>query len=119
MVEVLVAKKFPPKVHAAVVSRAESDAGYPACEAMIPGVCTGSMEHWHHRQLRSQGGEHTVPNGLGCCSKCHNAIHADPATSYEQGWLVHGWDDPAKIVVLRRGHWVQLREDGSFVGVKF
>ena len=113
------AKRFPPKVHAAVVSRAESDADHPACEVMIPGVCTGSMEHWHHRQLRSQGGEHTVVNGLGCCSKCHNRIHADPSTSYEHGWLVHGWDDPAKIVVQRRGHWVQLHEDGSYVGVKF
>ena len=113
------AKRFPPKVHAAVVSRAESDTSHPVCEAMIPYVCKGSMAHWHHRKLRSQGGEHTVTNGLGVCDACHNKIHADPATSYEKGWLVHGWDDPAKIVVQRRGCRVQLREDGSFVGVKF
>lgn len=110
---------MPPAVYEAVKLRSESDSPYPVCEAMIRGVCTGTPEAWHHRQMRSQGGKHEVVNGFAICAACHSWIHAHPSESYEHGWLVHGWDDPATRIVMRRGHWVQLREDGNYVGVKF
>jgi hypothetical protein len=33
------------------------------------------------------------------CRPCHEHVHAHPAESYEQGWLVHTYDDPAGIPV--------------------
>ena len=113
-------EKVPKKILDICKSRSEMDVSQlPICEVIASRGCNGIATDFHHRQMRSQGGGHHVVNCLMACRFCHNAIHADPSTSYEHGWLVHGWDDPAKIVVLRRGHWVQLREDGSFVGVKF
>lgn len=97
----------------AVVSRAESGVSHPACEAMIPGACTGSMQEWHHRKLRSQGGGHEVVNGLGVCAGCHRAIHADPSRAYEHGWLVRGYHEPADMPVFRRGEWVFLTMEGG------
>ena len=109
---------MPERVYRAVMDRAEDMAGWPACEVMIPGVCGGLAEHWHHRQLRSQGGEHVVVNGIGICHDCHDYIHGHPSESYDNGWLVHGWDDPADEPVLRRGRWVLLHEDGTTTEVE-
>lgn len=108
-------KRMTDRQYRAVVERAESDAGYAACEAMIPGVCTGAMQHWHHRKLRSQGGGHSAVNGLGLSSNCHNAIHADPKRAYDNGWLVRGFHEPEDKPVLRRGIWVELTEEGGIV----
>ena len=107
--------RMPERVYRAVMDRAEDMAGWPACEALIPGVCGGVAEHWHHRQLRSQGGEHVVVNGIGICSDCHDYIHGHPAESYRNGWLIHGWDDPAKTPFLRRGVWSQPMENGTVI----
>lgn len=107
--------RMPERVYRAVMDRAEDMAGWPACEALIPGVCGGVAEHWHHRQLRSQGGEHVVVNGIGICHDCHDYIHGHPAESYRNGWIVHGWDDPAKTPFLRRGVWSQPMENGTVI----
>lgn len=60
----------------------------------------------HHRHLRSQGGMGTLDNGISLCGSgttgCHGWVHAHPALSYEAGWLVHSWDDPATVQVRRR-----------------
>ena len=71
------------------------------CEVLIPWAgCTGSAEHIHHRQLRSQGGAHDLDNCLAICHRCHSFIHAYPARSYECGWLVRSVDSPADVVVV-------------------
>lgn len=102
-------------MYVAVVERA-SDAGYPACEAMIRGVCVGVGQHWHHRQLRSQGGEHKPENGLFICHLCHDHIHKHPKESYENGWLVRSHEQPENIPVSRRGCRVLLIGE-TFEGV--
>ena len=107
-------KRMPESVYRAVMDRAEGMAPEPECEAIVDwSECAGRAHHWHHRVLRSQGGEHTVPNGLGVCDSCHRAIHADTARAYDNGWLVHSWDSPVLTPVLRRGVWVLLNEDGT------
>lgn len=111
-------KRMPRTVYRAVFERAEDMAGWPACEALIPGVCGGVAEHWHHRQLRSQGGEHVVVNGIGICSDCHTYIHGHPAESYRNGWIVHPYDYPEDEPVLRRGRLVLLHEDGTMTEVE-
>lgn len=112
------AKQIPPQVRRVVVERAERDAGYPACEIMQPGVCQGQVQHWHHRRLRSQGGEHSVENGLGVCHACHDYLHKHTGEAYARGWLVHGWKKPGEQPVLRRGRWVLLNEHGTWINEK-
>ena len=84
-----------------------------ACEAMIPGVCVGAMQHFHHRKMRSQGGEHTVHNGLGVCHACHAYIHANPAWSYERGLLIRGRDEATWPPKYYRGVYRKEEQDGS------
>jgi hypothetical protein len=33
------------------------------------------------------------------CWQCHEQIHREPAWAYEHGYLVHSYDDPAKVPV--------------------
>lgn len=111
-------KRMPRTVYRAVFERAEDMTAWPGCEALIAGKCSGMAHHWHHRQLRSQGGEHVVVNGLAICSDCHTYIHGHPAESYRNGWIVHGFDYPEDEPVLRRGRWVLLHEDGTMTEVE-
>lgn len=110
-------KTMPRAVYEAVFARAESDASYPACEAMIRGVCVLRASHWHHRRMRSQGGGHDVVNGLAVCEACHHFFHMNPAVAYGEGWLVRSNSDPARVPVNRRGQVVQLFEDGTFTQI--
>jgi len=57
------------------------------CEAGTE-VCTGKAAHVHHRLMRSQGGGHEPSLLLAVCLPCHGHIHANPAKSYEAGWLI-------------------------------
>ena len=82
-------ERMPQAVVDAVYERSE---GF--CECGYPGVCIGQAQHLHHRQMRSQGGGHTVENVGAVCARCHHdAIHKHTAWSYDAGWLIHGWDD--------------------------
>lgn len=66
------------------------DRAHGRCEAGITAAgCTGRAEHVHHMQLRSQGGSDDIANLLAVCHRCHGHIHANPAESYEMGWLRH------------------------------
>jgi hypothetical protein len=47
------------------------------------------LAHFHHRLMRSSGGLGTLANGMGCCHLCHAQLHANPAESYANGWLLH------------------------------
>lgn len=55
----------------------------------------------HHRKLRAQGGRDTWDNQVGICDDCHTlgpgAIHRHTGQSYDEGWLVESWDDPATV----------------------
>lgn len=90
------------------------EAGYPACEVMQFGVCTGAADQWHHRKLRSQQGGNEASNGLGVCNACHRHIHDNTKKSYEKGWLVHGWHSPLEVPVHRRGQVVVLDDEGGY-----
>lgn len=58
-----------------------------ACEAHIPGWCTGRGQHQHHVLRRSQGGK-TVPENLKwTCWSCHEQIHAHPNLAISFGLL--------------------------------
>jgi hypothetical protein len=72
-------------------------------------VCANALGTWHlhHRKLRKHGGQDTYENVIAVHPQCHNlgtnSIHANPAKSYENGWLVHSWDDPTDVPVMMRG----------------
>ena len=73
------------------------------CQIAIPGICRGEATHKHHRKLRKHGGTDEAANLLALCGTgtlgCHGYVHANPAISYERGWLVHSWDDPKEVPV--------------------
>lgn len=72
-------REFSPKVRHLIYERA----GY-LCE-----VCReDSIDHCHHKLMRSQGGLGTVDNGLGVCHACHHHIHLNPYWSYINGYLI-------------------------------
>lgn len=104
--------KFPPHVANAVLGRSNG-----ACEALATSSCVGSGQHIHHRKLRSQGGEHTAENCVSICHMCHDWIHANPKLSYERGWLVRQWADPAFQPVRIQGSWIRLSEVYTLVDV--
>lgn len=67
------------KARMAVYERSGGD-----CEAQTVD-CTGRGQHVHHMKGRST---HDPALLLHVCLMCHNRIHAHPAESYEQGWMV-------------------------------
>jgi hypothetical protein len=89
------------------------------------GICercaAARATNFQHRQARGQGGPWTASNGLDVCGSgttgCHGYMHAHPAESYERGWSVHSWDDPAEVPVLTAQGWMQLNDDGSWTAV--
>lgn len=101
-------KPMPPHIYEAVMERSGGH-----CEAMIPTVCTGRPEHWHHRRLRSQGGKHEVVNGLAVCTACHEYFHRNPEQSYERGWLVKSVHEPSEMPVEYQGMPSILTESGE------
>jgi hypothetical protein len=61
------------------------------CEASTP-ACPPDRHRAtqaHHRLPRSQGGKHDPDNLLDVCTPAHDWIHANPAASYDAGWLAH------------------------------
>lgn len=55
----------------------------------------------HHRMMRSQAPKdavHRVENLAVLCGTgttgCHGWVHANPAQSYKNGWLVPSWSSP-------------------------
>ena len=74
--------QVPPEIRDAVTARSGGLCEWPSC----PNPATDL----HHKQMRSQGGKHTVDNLAHLCRGCHDRIHANPAQSYEAGWLIRG-----------------------------
>lgn len=42
----------------------------------------------HHKLRRSAGGSDDRENTMDLCQGCHGEVHANPAYSYEQGYLI-------------------------------
>lgn len=58
------------------------------CEAQVAPTCSGRASHVHHILPRGQGGTNDLANLLDTCPFCHMSIHANPASSYERGFLL-------------------------------
>ena len=80
----------------------------------------------HHRKLRSQSSKkevHLLQNLIILCGSgttgCHGIVHANPAESYRQGWLVRSWQDPLVVPVFYapEGAFFVLTERGTRVRV--
>lgn len=92
--------------------------GQPRCEVIA--CCTyGMATQMHHRRPRGMGGSKSddtnlASNGLAVCDACHAHIESGRALARENGWLVRQNRDPAEVVVLRRGVWVFLDNNGDY-----
>jgi len=76
----------------------------------------------HHRKLRSQGVDNSLPNLILLCGSgstgCHQAVHAKPKWAREfGGWILKGSDDAATYPVLveKADRWVLLTPGGRRV----
>lgn len=64
-----------------------------ACEANTPACPWLRHEghHAHHRSISDRRiGVHDPERGLWVCHLGHSYIHANPAASYDAGWLLRG-----------------------------
>jgi 5-methylcytosine-specific restriction endonuclease McrA len=65
--------------------------------------CLRPAEHVHHRVLKGMGGTSDpeinfgLSNLVSLCASCHQDVHANPAKSYEEGWIVHSWQNPEDV----------------------
>lgn len=57
------------------------------CELQLDG-CTGRATEHHHKRPRSAGGGDEKANTIDLDGHCHRFIHANPARSYDEGWLL-------------------------------
>lgn len=76
----------------------------------------------HHRRMRSHKftGLHEPSNLICLCGTgstgCHGWVHAHPKEAYEQGWLVHGWNDPTYIpVFIHSNRFIFLDDAGHYL----
>lgn len=63
------------------------------CEAMTPACPRWRHEghHAHHMSIADRRrGIHDPDRGLLVCAPAHRYVHANPAESYRQGWLIRG-----------------------------
>lgn len=101
-------KRMPEHIAEAVIDRSGGH-----CEASNFPTCTGHAEHLHHRQLRSQGGGHTVENLIAVCSSCHTWFHREVKVAQSQGWIVRSVHDPSEVPMKYRGRPAVLAADGG------
>ena len=83
-------------------------------------LLTSATPHsFHHRLMRSQGhgyaGLHQPGNLILLCGTgttgCHGYVHAHPAESYDNGWLVHIDGNPLTQPVRDKFHGRILLDD--------
>lgn len=58
------------------------------CEIRKAKDCNGRWEHRHHKLRAGQGGDWDAENIVCACFPCHTWVHANPAQSYELGFLI-------------------------------
>lgn len=107
------AKALPASERALVFDRAEG-----SCDRCgIP--ITSESGHYHHRKLRSRGGEHSYANGVALCPPCHQWAHQNVGAATRTGWIVASGSDPADEPVLTlwnalllpgRTRWLNINE---------
>jgi hypothetical protein len=76
----------------------------------------------HHRQARGMGGSKDLEarssaNGLYLHDRCHERIERNRTEAYENGWLVHKWEDSGEKPVKMWDGWKTLGDDGSLTAV--
>jgi hypothetical protein len=74
------AKDFPAHVKDEIRRRSRGQCEFPDC--------LKHAQHFHHRLMRSHGGQGVAENGLHVCFFHHAFIHANHTLSYEAGWLI-------------------------------
>lgn len=73
----------------------------------------------HHRIMKGMGGTRNEEvaygpaNLISLCRECHVYVHAHPAKSYEEGFLVHSWSAPGEVPVVTKFGNLSLRKDGT------
>ena len=69
----------------------------------------------HHRKGRQCVDPHSPANMVLLCESCHIHIHAHPAESYDQGWMIRrlGDADPETVPVLSGGRHLLLTDEGE------
>jgi len=100
-----------PKVIELVKARAGDYCEYCDCPAE-------ETMAFHHRKLRSRGGEDTVANLVLVHHGCHNmktsSIHLRPGAAEKLGFMVASWQDPEEAPLTRAdGSVVLLLNDGT------
>lgn len=67
------------------------------CELRIEGVCLGRAETMHHRRKQSQRGPWVPSNLVHACGDgvrgCHGLITNTRTEYYDNGWIVHSWQN--------------------------
>lgn len=89
------------------------------CEAGVTDTCPGRLSadafEWHHRKLRSQGGDDVIENSLCLCHDCHEWAHQHPRLARDLGLIVPQAGDPAaRPVTLADGRAVRLTSDSDY-----
>lgn len=82
-------------------------------------VCGGEGSDVHHRKPRKAGGTRDVSiNALSnltlLCRRDHARVESERSLSYENGWLVHSWDESGLVPFLRLGRFVLFDDEGGF-----
>ena len=91
MTDVTPRPKAPPRKKAKKGGRARPDEPLAlVCEAKGVICCLRPATERHHKLRRSHGGTDDAANTMDLCSDCHAWIHANPARSYELGYLIRG-----------------------------
>ena len=83
--------------------------------------CLGLADEVHHRIVRGMGGSgddeinYGLANLVSVCRQCHQEIHENPSESYETGFLLHSWKNPADawLVVKPGSFLVKLSSSGE------
>jgi len=83
--------------------------------------CHADATDIHHRVQRGMGGtsdpetNYGLANLVSLCRSCHDHVHANPAESAENGFLVKSWENPRDCpLVLADGTLViYLGNDGT------
>lgn len=87
---------FPEKVKNEVARRYRM-----RCALGLPG-CSGLIQEFHHRRLRSQGGLGLEENCLPLCLHCHGTAHSRRDWAHRHGIIVSSQRDPAEVGVYTR-----------------
>ncbi len=111
-----------PLVRMSVVMR-----GGGKCEICNKALNNSTYVSLHHRKPRKMGGSKDTAlnepsNLMMICGSgttgCHGYVESHRELSYENGWLVHSYENPATKPVLIRNTSVLLDDFGGYVAIK-